>query len=189
MSQAQLDHRPRFRAETGPHVQERSKTEAGKSSSTGGLGAVALGLAGLSMILGMKRKAQADKARGRCGYISDVSYESYSDSYSGTLRSDSEDDGNFLRDGKRETRTVSNWRNLPGPTYVSQTAYVKDKKGAKDERVRQSDVTSTVPKDSTVQVDLGASQENQRDLPPSTFSMHIWNQRQSLTQSSHVQKA
>jgi hypothetical protein len=111
------------------------------------------------MILGMRRKAQADGARGRRGCVSDISYESYSDSYSGTLRSDSEDDGSLLKDEKKETKTVpsKNWRDLPGPTYVvSQRVYRKDRKGAKDERARQFNVTKTDPKVSAIQVDLDA---------------------------------
>jgi hypothetical protein len=105
LNQTQSGPVPRIRTEHRAQIQERSKVSAGKSSSTSNLNAVVMGLAGLSAILGLpilglpKRRAQA---RGRRGYISD-SYDIYSyDSYSGTLTSDSEDDGNLPRNAKKE---------------------------------------------------------------------------------------
>jgi hypothetical protein len=143
-------------------IQERSKGDTGNRSSTGSLGAVALGLAGLSMILGLRRRSQTRETRGRRGYVSD-SYESYYDTYD-SISSDFEDDGDIPSDGKRKTKIVSskNWHDSLGPLYVvTETVTRKKKDGAKDEGARPSDVSNTVPKATAIHAGLGASQENQ----------------------------
>ncbi len=158
LNQTQSDFNRRFKTETRAQVQERSIAQRGNSLSASGLGAVAIGLAGLSVILRMRRK---DKTR---SYVSD-GYSYYSDSYD-SLTTDSEDDSDFFQSNRKETEGGSvNEASAPSGGMDEFKEYViqQMRDGVKHTESTRSEFPNRAPTSNATQANVDESRDGQED--------------------------